>query len=241
MTFRFSLQGLFSPILLLVGLSSCSEGSTQADCGWNNTQRQTVVTELGDWKDALAKAAGEPLPAETPHRFEVFAEVTETDIDPASKEMTRFSCVSRQVNVAQNRIGLRFSIFDDQASQDRFIETSSFAAGNDGSRGVRTGMFDPVAAMAEEDTAGVSGADLYCGVGKNGRCSDFLMLRQWSDCSRVVVEAMYGMGNDQDRDEARTVMLAATESAVEYLRVPERGLCQAATVPLSKYGHPTKT
>jgi hypothetical protein len=239
---RASLRCLRATVLCAVLAStiaaSCSATATNVGCGWSDERRQAVVTLIEDWKARLAVAGGDAVPSEISGRYSIFTTVDESETSPGSRAMTRFSCVSRQVNVGGNRLRIRFSLFDDQASQNAFVTRNSFAAISDGVGLVRSGSLDPLSATADENTGGVVGADMYCGVGKGARCDEYLMLRQWSDCALVLVEVQYAYGDTQTRATARTSMLMATGGVVEYVRTA--GLCTTSDMPVTKYRSPTK-
>lgn len=121
-----------------------------------------VQAILVDWQTEVTRAVVDVLPASLASRwgYEVFVSTTESEPTKKDRERIGPACLFRQVNVAGNRFGVLFTIFD--ASQDlaAYLKSQSFAARNQGRQSGRPGTYDTPLSSFERDTAGVQGADL---------------------------------------------------------------------------------
>jgi hypothetical protein len=231
-------SGLVVVMLAAAVGAACDSSPSGTDCGWSKSRIEEVGGGFGDWREALADAAGDQLDSSTPNRYEVFADVREGEREDYLDEA---SCVFRQVNVAGNALSVRFALFDDASSLDRHLQWWSWPAVNEGADGVQSGQFNSPFKSREEDVNGVTGADFYCDVGTDDGCSQYSLVRQWPECSLLVVEASGGVGIP-DRDDILERMLAATDDVFSYVTLPEHGVeCEPSAGELTKFRGSSKS
>jgi len=188
--------------------------SDTSDCTWSTSVRAAVSGSVLDWEEGLRDAV---LAGSSPDRREDLSVVlarTETDDTTGTAAMIEYTCVQRQL--VTNLASVTFSIFDDDVSVEAYVQLNSIIAVNDGAA-LTGGIFDSPFDGREEDTGGGDGADLFCAVGRDGRCSSYILLRQSMACDLVVIEAQYGSGNDVDLSEARSALLTMSSEVEAYL------------------------
>jgi hypothetical protein len=188
--------------------------SETSDCTWSESVRAAVAAPLLDWEQGLRDAV---LAGSSPDRRDDLSVVlarTETDDTDGTAAMIEYTCVQRQL--VTNLASVTFSIFDDDVSVDTYVQLNSIIAVNEGAA-LTGGVFDSPFEGREEDTDGVEGADLFCAVGRDARCSSYILLRQSMACDLVVIEAQYGSGNDVDLFEARSALLTMSSEVETYL------------------------
>lgn len=231
---------LVAVLLAVPVLQGCrQEASDATGCSWDEAEVEDHQDRFADWREVMSRLAVESSDVHSDEEPSVFADMSELD-DP---DFAPEACIFRQVNVLRNALTIRFALFDDVSSLDAYLQRRSWPAINEYTLGVREGLFDSPYASRIEDVNGVAGANLYCNVGSDGQCDDFSLVRQWEECSPLVVEASAGGGPaSRTGDQMLGAMLTATDRMYEHLRSPAVAIdCTVAEAALPEYRGPEES